>query len=126
LSLPRKYDYENHIIKVVIDNGPNNEEHMSHLKRLLGVVAAPAITNFVSFALVQLRRFYEAANGLVKFPTPQQRIVSLQGLSITPPLVEFCKTDRSVGSHGRVNSDGLQFIEAARLAGLTLIFQVLE
>ncbi|WP_424981589.1 hypothetical protein [Maritalea sp. S77] len=99
---------------------------MSHSKRLLGVVAAPAIANFVSFALVQSKRFYEAANGPVKFPTSQQRIVSLQGLSITPPLVEFCKTDRSVGSHGRMNSDGSQFIEAARLAGLTLIFQVLE
>lgn len=82
--------------------------------RLLLAAAAVLTGLLTSAALAQDTRSYDAGNGTVEIPVRPQRIVSLHDLSISLPLIEFGATDLVVGSHGRLEEDGIPYIRGAK------------
>lgn len=71
---------------------------------LTAVLAAPAIAQ-------ETRSFTDDAGRIVDIPTTSLRIVSLQDLAITVPLLELGVTP--VGSHGRTTAEGVPFIRSS-------------
>ena len=81
---------------------------------LLAALAVPAIAQ-------ETRTFTDDLGRVVDIPGQPLRIVSLQDLAITVPLLELGVTP--VGSHGRTTAEGVPFIRSSDvLTGVVAAF----
>jgi len=81
------------------------------LKSLFAAALVFAAT--LSVSAQEMRSYTDDAGREVEIPVHPQRIVSLQDLAITVPLLELGVMP--VGSHGRTTADGTPFIRASKV-----------
>lgn len=83
-----------------------------HAFRILGAMVLSAALIVGAFAQ-DIRSFTDDAGRIVEIPAQPLRIVSLQDLAITVPLLELGVMP--IGSHGRTTAEGLPFIRSSNV-----------